>query len=297
MSKANKVEPETAQSRNAKIIEEALSEMPPALRKVCEKIQSQLSKNVLDNVRVKWNIGGIILAARQDEATYGSRALDQLAIALQISSPELHFLSRFHESFEKEQLQNLMAQKMANGSPLTLCHFREVMVLPDADREEYLQHAIDNSLSYRQLAQEISEVVDRQQRRSRDVVPPRTLNQGIKQISTYSDQMLLRQSVWEEAIFDDLDKISASSCNDKLLEKVTTLRDQQAQLALMAQNNVTRSDSVIRRIRRITGAVFTAPVSEDEDSDEERPKFAKAPAVKRAKRKARRANSRQMAKA
>lgn len=182
--------------------------------------------------------------------------------------------------------------------PIT--HFREVMVVPEADREKFLALALEKSLTHRQLAAEISGTVERRQRGGRTAVMPKTPNQGMQQLSNYSDQMLQRQKLWDEAIFDSLDKISSSDCSDTLLDKVSKLREQQAELALAAQHNVERADAVVRRVKRILGAVFAEETEDTEDADEARPKFNKTPALRRAKasvKAARRTTGRAVARA
>lgn len=100
-------------------VKEAVNEMVPKLRRLYVRLQSQLAKNVGSNVWTKWEVGGTVLAIREDEASYGSRAVAQLSAALQISEAELHFLARFHDAFTKDRLEYWLGQKMANGSPLS----------------------------------------------------------------------------------------------------------------------------------------------------------------------------------
>jgi hypothetical protein len=126
--------------------------MTPALRKLYMSLRPQIDKLIVQDLSTRFKLGEIVDRAIADEATYGSRAVQQLAEALGLSVTELYVSRTIYTQWPEDMRQMFLTRRRPDGKLITYSHLAEVAVIgAAATRKKLVQKVYSECLSTRDL--------------------------------------------------------------------------------------------------------------------------------------------------
>ncbi len=127
--------------------------MNPLLQRKYEQIRSLLAKSAANEIRIRYEIGAIIVEVKQAHDKYGTQAVAQLAAALDEEVPTLYRYATVAERWTAHEVEQLMSRRTASGRSLCWSHFVLLAnVAYSRRRIELYERVLREGLSVRQLA-------------------------------------------------------------------------------------------------------------------------------------------------
>ena len=128
------------------------SRMNAALRAKFTEVSRLLAAIVVADTKTRYDVGVIVAAIKADDLTYGARACEKLAAALDCSPASLYRNAIVAECWSRAEFTALLRRRDARGQPLSWTHW---VVLASVDSESelarFVDEALDKSLSAREL--------------------------------------------------------------------------------------------------------------------------------------------------
>jgi hypothetical protein len=274
---------------------EVYNAMNPDLQKVAKKLDgfaAQVAKGLL---KAQWTIGEWVKKVIAEEATYGSKAVEQLAAYHDVSPTTLYDARTLCVEFTKERVAELTEKPMANGQYISYSHCRSMMrVKSSKQREKLWKRVFAEGMSVRRLDELIEDAGEKNQTNRGGSAPakPKSVMAGSQQIIKETGTLNNRFEGWGEVVFDEVDHRSPSEVNQELLDRLTQARDNLDLLQKNSGDALGRLNENITRVEKILSTRADAAetdTSGDEDAHKANKKKAtkkKAAAKKSSKKKA-----------
>ena len=129
----------------------ALEKNPP-LRVIYENLVKQVGEFTHAEAVGRYRIGAKVLLVKNNEARYGSRAVESLAVLLGYEKSTLHDYVNVAETWERADFIALSKRKNEKGLPLRFSHFVVLARVSDGRRRNgFITRALEESLTVRQL--------------------------------------------------------------------------------------------------------------------------------------------------
>jgi hypothetical protein len=131
--------------------QQVFEQMTPALQEIVVGIAESFRRRARGDILVAYNVGYEVKRVLDDDARYGSRAVERMAEFLDCSTSYLynHFL--IVRSFNTSEIEQLTKLRMRNGQHLTPHHVLEIARERKFAHANLIRQTIEESLSVRQL--------------------------------------------------------------------------------------------------------------------------------------------------
>ena len=130
----------------------SIADMKPALKHECDRIAALFARADLDEIRTRYEAGVIIKKIKIDEDHYGTRAVTQLAVALERDTTTLYRYALVAEAWSPATLAALLRRRMPSGATMTWSHLIELASIKSASvRARMLEMALTCGLSVREI--------------------------------------------------------------------------------------------------------------------------------------------------
>ncbi len=131
----------------------AMTTMNSRLRRHFRAIQRLLVTAAVDEIRTRYKIGGIVRSIQNEEAIYGARAVERLAIALGRDQATLYRYAAVAKMWPEQEMLALCRRRNCYGEPLSWSHWLELASLEDW--RPWLERALAEGWSVRRLKEEL----------------------------------------------------------------------------------------------------------------------------------------------
>jgi hypothetical protein len=128
------------------------------LRRRFHAIQKLLATAAAGEVRIRYKIGAIVGSVQEGEATYGTRAVERLALGLGRDPATLYRYGVVARVWSEREMRALCRRRNRYGEPLSWSHWLELAGL--RDWKSWLERALAEGWSVRRLREEIEAVAD-----------------------------------------------------------------------------------------------------------------------------------------
>jgi hypothetical protein len=185
---------------------QAFAQMTTATQAIARQFERTLSKERLDTILVRHELGRQLDQIISEEATYGSAAVEQLAAYLALSPDFLYKLHTYSQLYDREQVGHWAERRMSNGAMITFNHLTTIMaVTSEPQRRQLVERIFEESLSVRDLRVLLRRARDSAQARSEDGTKLTTPLRGLNRLIAEARKMFKALPAHEEAIFAELD--------------------------------------------------------------------------------------------
>ena len=211
--------------------------MTPALQEIAKDLETKVGDQTSSYVLFFHRIGTQLKTVVEDEATYGSKAVDQLAAYMGYSNnTKLYGIMQFAEVIDRETVKTKAAVPMSNGQLMSLQHWINLSrVHEDKKRDKLIERVLKESLSALDIEAEVRATSAGKNARSGGRKPVVSSNPVVGLQKIYKlDNTLARFAEVTGGIFDQLDEMTAELVNDNMIEKA-----KQAHAAVLEANGAT----------------------------------------------------------
>jgi hypothetical protein len=223
--------------------------MGPALRKKFEEIQELFAHASREDALTRHRIGVLVAGVRDQEKTYGTRAVQTLADALGCNRTTLYRYAVVADNWSRPSLQRLLARRTAHGGSLTWSHLMVLAGVKDArDRDAMTERALAEGWSVDALARAIARGSSALSAAAADSPTLAKLEQFIA----------VADSIRRRAVVDD-DLLDALEGEDVLAFVQKAIRLQREAQEICARN-VERLEAVRQRIKRGNATLLAMPL-------------------------------------
>lgn len=235
-------------------------EMTPATQKLAEEFENKIGHAASNVILTQHILGARISAIMDDEATYGSNAIEQLATYLQMpgGTTYLYALKTFADTFTRDYVKQKSAQLMSNKSTLTVAHWLHLTKIhDDKARENMLTRVLAESLTSNDLEKEIragtaGSVKNTRQGGRKPKMPTNPLV-GLQRVCALSNKFVRFESAASTAVFDALDALPADRVTDSALARTEATLVQVKNTIEKAQAMRERLEKSISRMKKVHG--------------------------------------------
>ena len=247
-------------------------DMPPALQKVAKDFETKFKKKARMLCLSAYDMGTKIRQVIEEEAHYGSNAVEQLAEYLGKGTTTLYELQTFAGSFTREFVDETASEPMANGEFVNPEHFYTMMKLTDLRMANKLWKSVKElSWSAAQLYSEVSPMTGKSEVRRGGSRPKRPVSPaaGLESIRRNAQKLRNLIPVVCDASCDAIDEMAPVDINAKLVETITTARDEAIELRTSVDMILERLEDNLERAERVLEAKKSLTGDEDSNDDEE----------------------------
>jgi hypothetical protein len=206
-----------------------LKEMTPGLQAVVKDFEDKNIKAATGPVMIYFDKGARLKKIIEQEATYGSNAVEQLAAYFGKTTKYIYDCRNFAQEWDKEFLKAQLAQPMSDGNLLHFDHFRHLTrVKSTKDQELLLRRVRTECLSTNALDEEISAKFITKNVRSggRKPVTPSTPHAGLQKAFSQGQQLERYIDVMKSGVFEKIGAMASEKVDDKLLERIEQVEQQ-----------------------------------------------------------------------
>ena len=250
--------------------------MSPALQEIAKTFDEKLAKGATVIVVTMYDMGARLKEVVDDEGTYGSGAVKQLAEYHGISGGEtaLYAMMNFAKSFDKDYVKTNSLRPMANGHYMTLGHWLQLMkIQDDAKREKMLEKVLRESVSANDLEKEIragaSGGTKNARQGGRKPKAPTSPIMGLQKTFELANKFVRWDDVAQKSVFDNIDEMEPDKVTDNLLAKAKTTLEMVEKVGETAASMKEHLESNIERIEQVleTKAESAAEEYDEEEAD------------------------------
>jgi len=268
-------------SQNQKRILESMSE---PTREKAVQIRELSIQSDLGQVRLAFKQGSVLNEVRDNEAEYGSKAVEQIAEFLEIAPDRLYRFGNFARSFEQEFVLKWQAKANSKGHMLTVEHWLQLSQVTDPDKQEkWLTHWQKESISALELGAVIRSAGDSGSRRrsvkgGRKPSEPKTPMAGVQKGDSLLHTLMNYMPTFEKCTLKPLDSLPYEELPvDKIdvAEKLLSNMEAAEELIHEAHSRLVKS---VERMR-------TAKTTLAAKAKEDKAKSPKVPVAKAKKKK------------
>lgn len=261
--------------------------MTPATQQVAKEFEDKISKGVVSQVKVAYDIGARIAEMVDDtnESTYGSSAVKQLADYLNVDGGEQGLYNRmgFARAFTREYVTQQCAIPMANGNYLSFYHWLQLTKVEDeAKRDKWLNKVRKENMSGNDLEKEIRSgaagATKHARQGGRKPKAPTSPIAGLQKTFEIANKFARWEEVAGRTTFSAIEEMSADKVDQKLLEKteaclemVSSAYEKAGEMKEALEANVERLKEVMTKKSEDAAEAYSEE-AEGEAEEEEAPK-------------------------
>lgn len=249
-----------------------LSDMTPALQKVALDFEGKGKKKARMLCLSEYDKGTKIREVIEEEAQYGSNAVEQLAAYLGQKATKLYNLRNFVSSFTREVVEEMASQPMTSGRHIEPAHFFAMMKVKDGRTVNKLwKKVMTLSWSSAQLETEISATTDTKNDRSGGRKPQRPVSAaaGLESIRLDAQKVNNLIPVICEASCDAIDEMAPADIDAKLLKALISARTTVTALYEATEVILGRLEDNIERAERVLETKGSETAEEEDEFEEE----------------------------
>lgn len=219
---------------------ELFEAMTPKTRELAQAIDEKIGRQNLSSVIGSYDVGAMIVEARDNEAEYGPDAVAQIAAYLHFQGRENAFyrLASFAETFPDREYVKAQSQRgLANGAPLTVSHWTALAQLRTTKaREDMLKRARDHSFSAAELELEIKAVGrhDKKNLRTSTGRPQSVPNSPVAAMQKLIGQavsLVNYETAFQGSVFEKLEELAPDRVTPELIAKLDEAAGKVTQVA------------------------------------------------------------------
>jgi hypothetical protein len=231
--------------------------MTDDLQQVALDFENKLKKRARMQCLVEWDMGSKVREIIEEEAHYGSNAVQQLADYLGKQATTVYNWRNFAEAFDRQFVDTTSAEPMSNGEYLDTKHFYVMMKVTDGRKQRKLWNQVKQlSWSANQLEAEVGATAETKNDRSGGRKPQRPVSPsaGLESIRKDAQKVENLIPMICEASCDEIDEMSPDAVDEMLFEALTKARDTVAKMHDAAGVLLDRFDANIERVERVLEA-------------------------------------------
>lgn len=263
-----------------------LKEMSPQTREIAQEFEGRIAKVGAGVVMFNYDLGARVAKVMEDEATYGNKAVEQLAAYLQNPGGKSNLYSlkqvatTFDRAFVAEHMQNLMP----GGGSLAIGHWVELAKVEDQKkRNTLLAQTLREGWSVGSLQTEIQAGIRTRNTRQggrRPAVPTSPIA-GAQKLFSLAQQFNNYFPTCAKHVFDQIDEMTTDQASKPLIDKLEITLKQ-------AEDMKVKADDVVDRLKTNLEHAKKALEEKYEKAEEGRTEMEEAgePAKAKAKAKA-----------
>lgn len=216
-----------AVSKSQSVVQKVLKDMNPALQKLyykAQEIETNLNKNdLIGHYKLGQEFNKLYDASAV--GTYGTGAVEKIAVAMQRSRQYVDQARRFATTWTLRQVEDLIAAYQGHGATLTYTHMRLLMYVTDnATRDKLYDRCAAEALSTGDLDEIMCKLAGKEDA-PRRMLAPRTVSAGLSQLNQMAVKLLERREVLTSKVFKAFDNMSAKEITDDLLDSMQKTRE------------------------------------------------------------------------
>jgi len=229
--------------------------MPEALQKAFPVVRKLFGCMINGDLVATHDIGKAVMLILQQERIYGSHAVEELAKLLDIPPTRLFWCRDLTKIFSRKEIEDLAAQRLPDGGPVTLDLLHVLYAIrPAARRQFWLGRLLQENFSPRRLLRAAQDAGDIKvvPSRPRDKRQPSAMV-AAKQLAAAAERFRHQSGSVRENLFMAVDEMAPAQVNEELqdlLHKALTEVDVLAGLAAWCrtrlEKNLVRVDRVLR---------------------------------------------------
>lgn len=251
---------------------DVLAQMNPELRKIAKELQKNRNESSQRHALSYYDMGAKVAMVLENEPTYGSNAVEQLASYLNFpgGANGLYNLKVLAISYDRGFIQQEAVQARSDGTPLELGHFLHLTkVKSAAEKKRLLREIRDKCLSVNDLARHVAALSERRSSGGRPPSVPHSPFAGLQQLFAETQKLSNRLPVLDEAALDQIAVMSASEVNPQLLTKL----EQTEELVFMLEERLgstsVKLNHALSRVKRILRQKGKAKESAEDDEPDD----------------------------
>lgn len=173
---ATTVDPDVDLSDRDAVLSSINDELRKEYQHLVQMFAGQLKKSVL----FYYEVGCVIKKIYHDAATYGTHAVEKIAVLLGVERTLLYRMMQFHAAFSRSELEAILSKSESNGAcALSWSHF--VLLLGVRDKEQR-QRLLEEAVTKNMTVEELRSIL----RMSRASRSDRTLEPSLSKTSVVS---------------------------------------------------------------------------------------------------------------
>ena len=187
----------------------ALTGMSTETKRLAQEFEKRLADEHHEGLVLRHDLGVAVTRAHDAEAVYGSNAVEHLAAYLGMSPDRLYKLRTFARVFDRAEVEQLAARRMAYGGRLRYHHLAAIMVVRSADeRARLFERVLAESLSVRQLRTLIAAGAAEPQPAAGASRRPKSLLEQLGEVIERSQGLARKFTKWREELFDPVGTVA-----------------------------------------------------------------------------------------
>lgn len=262
-----------------------VNKMKKPLRVVYRSVQESRRRLHEGHLGYYRELGGYIdqIVAEGGRAKYGDGAVEQLAIALDISDSALYKAASFHRGWTDAEFKQLCETTTQTGDSLTWTHVLHLLLLSDNKKKRlhFQNAAAAHNWSSDELLQAIREDLgdnNRRPRSGRRFAKPKNCWQGLRNFCSTVDEYRRRDEQVYQEVFDHAATLPPDSVNEEMVTQIERVYQQANGLMALATERNNAAKKLLDHYRDVLaakadGKVLPAPddtdLSEDDEDDED----------------------------
>jgi len=206
-----------------------LAEMSPELRLVVKDFEEKDMAAAVGPVMIAYDKGARIKRIIEQEAKFGTNAVEQLAAYFGVSATKFYELRNFASEWDKNFLKAELKKPMSNGDLLSYDHFRNlVRIKSSRDQTKLLRQVRLESMSSNSLSELISAQYEKKTTRSggRKPLTPSTPAAALQKAFSQSQQLSRYIDTMADGVFTKISEMAADAMDEKLLDRLHQTKEQ-----------------------------------------------------------------------
>ena len=200
--------------------------MTPELQKVANTFDSKVKAAAKGAILIAYDMGVKLKEVITREASYGTNAVEQLAIHLggSWSATKLYAYRDFAVQFPKrEDIEKLVAAKLSGGGHVTVSHCLAIGKVKEVKvRRQLWKKVFDEGLSAESLKADIQAKHETRNERQGGRKPsrPTSVIGGAQEMAKMTNRLNNKFEIWDQAVIQEVMNKPAEEMTPALLEKL-----------------------------------------------------------------------------
>jgi len=264
----------------------AYKAMTEDLQELAEHCEELLERGARGCVLVDYCLGVKVNTVRgdiptNDRARYGTEAIKQLSVYLEIDPATLYDLGNFARAFTREMVEEWMKKKSPAGCfQLEVSHWVRLASIHSAKhRMAMLQKTFNLGLSVRALGEAIQSdgiPLRRPRQGGKKKLLPTSPLGGLQTMCDMADRLIQFESAMVKAVFKPLQQVSPDNIDKHVLQNLLETRERIQKIIQSCESLLTEANETVERVTR---------VMEKKSPESGKPAASELPEPKKTKRK------------
>ncbi len=275
--KALAVKPTTAAQQAAK----TLAKLPEALQKMKDRVEQKLVAGDHSIILNRHDIGVMLKQVHDDEAKYGSAAIEKLATVLHRSASELYSFKQIAEVYSRDELEKLVERRSTSGAKLSYSHVRALSsVSGEKERRSLETQFFKTVMTVDEMIAKIKGIEGERSNNRKSLATGTNPTGGLVRLSRMSEVFLREREIFTRAL-SGLEAMEEEKYNDKLLQQLQDAESNQRNLESFAAESRRRLDVLVDKTTKLVATRDSAkrPSRAEKESKGTRAAPAPAPAA------------------